>query len=604
MPFHRPVRHSPGRSGVRRHHTRSQPASPLSPRRPAAPVAATKQKVRFAKTRKTQAKAGTATTLAQYSSSQPEELSEKVAADNMPLSQAADGGNIVKTAEKDKNPVGLTINTDNTVASSSGVPLKQVASTAIRTNGLLTPQTSQNIAQIAQQGAPASLLANGLGQQLSLAGRPPGQSDQTPVNPAIIVLDHWIRHTNDGSISEAPKLQGCGPWEVPLPPGMDPAVHVNPHAPLLCRYLDCWIHGAPGSPTVKIYIHPIMRGRHADLYVAKRWTAWKMMFSWVEHLEQYGKNDAHVPTDVLSFVRNRIVCEGRMDKEGAARSIENRENSVMFGSRDKWYLPAIRESPPNDYMYQSVLGSAMIKIHNDNALKKATAYPPGDNSIGHILSGSKYVNPAVGINRPVPESSAKDAPEQPKVANSTAGVKRPAPQPDVVQPAAKPAQKQPLEVIVVGDSDDSSSSSDSEDEPLAKRVRKTPQPQRATKPAAEKKPRRRGRPVGSKNKTIAKKTAGKKADKTKAKTSGKETDESGVEEDVGETGVKDRGMETEQTVNETADKESNNTVDEVSDKPVRKMIRIKVPVKAAEKLAAMADAEREAEAKGNPATDK
>ncbi|KAF0326042.1 hypothetical protein GQ607_006860 [Colletotrichum asianum] len=589
MPFRKPVQHTPSRSGagsgVRRHHTRSQPASPLSPRRPATPVAATKKKVRFAKA---QAKAGTAPSLAQPSSTQPEELSEKVTVDKMPLSQAAGGGNIVKTAEKDKNPVSLTINTDNTVASSSGLPLKP--STAINTNGLLTPKPSLDTIQTAQKGAPASLLANGLGQQFDLVGRPIGQSDQTPVDPVVVALDHWIRNTNDGSIAEAPKLQGCGPWEVPLPPGMDPAVHVNPHTPLLCRYLDCWIRGPEGSSTLKVHIHPLMRGRHTEEYVAKKWTAWKMMFAWVEHLEQYGKNDAHAPLDVVSFVRNRIVWEGKMAREAAARAIANREDNVMFGGRDKWYLPAVRKGGPFDNMFRSMIGSALVKVNNCEALKKAAAHPPGDNSIAHIIASSKYVNTDAGIKDPVLDSAADDAPEQPKDANSTAGVKRPAPQPDAAQPAAKPAPKQPLEVIVVDDSDDPSSSSDSEDEPLAKRARKNPQPKRATKPAAEEtetevKPRRRGRPVGSKNKTTAKKAASKKADNTEAKASGKETDDA---------------------VDKNLDKESNKTDDKDVEKPVRRMIRIKVPAKAAEKLAAMADAERETDTKGKgkPAADK
>ncbi|EQB52430.1 hypothetical protein CGLO_07946 [Colletotrichum gloeosporioides Cg-14] len=595
MPFHRPVRHSPGRSGVgsgvRRHHTRSQPASPLSPRGPATPAAAIKKKVRFVKTQQTQAKADTSASRTQSFSTQPEKLSEKVTIDKMPLSQAADGGNIVKTVEKDKNPVGLTIKTNNTVASSSVVPLKQAASTTINTNGLLTPQPSHDTIQTAQKGAPASLLANGLGQQLTLCGRRPGQSFETPPDPAVVILDHWFRDTADGSISEAPKLQGCGPWEIPLPPGMDPAIHVNPHSPILCRYLDCWIVGAVGIPTVKVYIHPIMRGRHVEEYVAKKWTAWKMIFAWVEHLEQYGKNDARAPMDVLSFVQHRIRNEGRMAKEAASRAVRNREDSVMFGSRDKWNLPAIRGSPSFvDYMYQSVLGSAMIEVHNDKALKEAAAYPPGDNSIGHILAGSKYVNPAAGFKRPAPEPATKGAPEQSKDFNPPAGVKRSAPHPDAAQPAARPAPKQPFEVIVVDDSDDSSSSSDSEDEPLAKRSRKDPQPKRATKPTAEKtetetKPRRRGRPVGSKNNTTAKKAAGKKADKTEAEAAGKGTDD-----------AEDKNL----------DKESNKTDDKDADKPVRRMIRIKVPAKAAEKLAAMADAEREAEteAKGKPVTDK
>ncbi|KAK1838148.1 hypothetical protein CCHR01_19228 [Colletotrichum chrysophilum] len=596
MPFHKPVRHSPGRSGVgsgvRRHHTRSQPASPLSPRRPVTPVAAIKKKVRFAKSQKTQAKADTAAIIAESPSTQPEELSEKATVGKMPLSQAADGGNIVKTAEKDKNPVTLAINTDNTIASSSGLALKQAASTAINTNGLLTPKPSHDIIQTAQKGAPASLLANGLGQQMDLVGRPIGQSDQNPVDPVVVALDHWIRNTNDGSIAEAPKLQGCGPWEVPLPPGMDPAVHVNPHSPILCRYLDCWIIGPEGTPLLKVHIHPLMRGRHTEEYVAKKWTAWKMMFAWVEHLEQYGKNDAHAPMDIVSFVRNRIVWEGKMAREGAARAIANREDSAMFGGRDKWYLPAVRRGGPFDNMFRSMIGSALVKVHNDEALKKAAAHPPGDNSIAHIIARSKYVNTDAGVKDPVLVSAAKDAPEQPKEANSTAGVKHPAPQPDASQPAAKPAPKQPLEVIVVDDSVNSSSSSDSEDEPLAKRARKNPQPKRATKPAAEKteteiqtKPRRRGRPVGSKNKTTAKKAAGKKADKTEVKTSDKETDDA---------------------VDKNLEKESNKTDDKDADRPVRRMIRIKVPAKAAEKLAAMDDAKRKAETegKGKPAADK
>ncbi|KAJ0342890.1 hypothetical protein COL922a_000714 [Colletotrichum nupharicola] len=601
MPFHKPVRHSPGRSGVgsgvRRHHTRSQPASPLSPRRPVTPVAAIKKKVRFAKSQKTQAKADTAAIIAESPSTQPEELSEKATVDKMPPSQAADGGNIVKTAEKDKNPVTLTINTDNTGASSSSLPLKQAASTAINTNGLLTPKPSHDIIKTAQKGAPASLLANGLGQQFDLVGRPIGQSDQTPVDPVVVALDHWIRNTNDGSIAEAPKLQGCGPWEVPLPPGMDPAVHVNPHSPLLCRYLDCWIIGPEGTPLLKVHIHPLMRGRHAEEYVAKKWTAWKMMFAWVEHLDQYGKNDARAPMDIVSFVRNRIVWEGKMAREGAARAIANREDSAMFGGRDKWYLPAVRKGGPFDNMFRSMIGSALVKVNNCEALKKAAAHPPGDNSIAHIIARSKYVNTDAGIKDPVLVSAANDAPEQPKEANSTAGIKRPAPQPDAVQPAAKPAPKQPFEVIVVDDSDNSSSSSDSEDEPLAKRARKNPQSKRATKPAAEKtetetqtKPRRRGRPVGSKNKTTAKKAASKKADKTETKTSDKETDDA---------------------VHKNLDKEPNKTDDKDADKPVRRLIRIKVPPKAAEKLAAMADAERndakretKSKSDGKPAVDK
>lgn len=45
-------------------------------------------------------------------------------------------------------------------------------------------------------------------------------------------LDHWayaIPGSSPTLYREAPKLPTCGPWEIPLPPTMDPQVHVQPN---------------------------------------------------------------------------------------------------------------------------------------------------------------------------------------------------------------------------------------------------------------------------------------------------------------------------------------------------------------------------------------
>ncbi|KAF9876200.1 hypothetical protein CkaCkLH20_06143 [Colletotrichum karsti] len=158
--------------------------------------------------------------------------------------------------------------------------------------------------------------------------------------------DYWTRLTLDGATVEAPKLPGCGPWEIPLPPNMDTRVHVDNNASLVFHYLGVHVTSKRYPPVIKIDLYPAQRIQETvtpfiiEDHAACRWRAWKIIFDWAEQLKIHGSAPANPPLDILTFIRNRAHQTGRLARDSALRAIEGHQQSPMFGGLAIWQLPA------------------------------------------------------------------------------------------------------------------------------------------------------------------------------------------------------------------------------------------------------------------------
>ncbi|KAL2756045.1 hypothetical protein ACRALDRAFT_1070805 [Sodiomyces alcalophilus JCM 7366] len=168
-------------------------------------------------------------------------------------------------------------------------------------------------------------------------------------------LDHWayaIPGSSPTLYREAPKLPTCGPWEIPLPPTMDPQVHVQPNQPSLQPLLGgVRIQIIQSPPRLKVELSGVQRAAmlrdttkqvEGD-FTALRWRAYRHLLAWAEHLKSHAEPPAERPMDLLTFVRMRVKKETESIRRTVAERIENRVkgSNIMFPGRT-YQMPEIQ----------------------------------------------------------------------------------------------------------------------------------------------------------------------------------------------------------------------------------------------------------------------
>ncbi|TDZ59797.1 hypothetical protein CTRI78_v005067 [Colletotrichum trifolii] len=164
-----------------------------------------------------------------------------------------------------------------------------------------------------------------------------------PGVPLAKTFDHWsILNPSKNLVQEAPKLPGCGPWEMPLPPNMDVKIFIEPYLAQLSRMLNVHIVACNSPNMLSVDLSPAQRAepQFVEEHIACRWKAWKLLFDWVKHLELRGQAHSLPPSDILAFVLWSIMREGLQARDLAVEEIEQRcQNRPMFYESSVWQLP-------------------------------------------------------------------------------------------------------------------------------------------------------------------------------------------------------------------------------------------------------------------------
>ncbi|ROT36562.1 hypothetical protein SODALDRAFT_325881 [Sodiomyces alkalinus F11] len=216
-----------------------------------------------------------------------------------------------------------------------------------------SPEQDTNDAENAPDAGSESDLDQGveLGLEDEVLPEPP-----RTFGPADLAdLDHWayaIPGSSPTLYQEAPKLPTCGPWEVPLPPTMDPQVHVQPSQLSLQPLLGgVRIQIIQSPPRLKVESSGVQRAAmlrdstkqvESD-YTALRWQAYRHLLAWAEHLKSHAELPAERPMDLLAFVRMRVQKETESIRRIVAERIENRVKggNIMFPGRS-YQMPEIK----------------------------------------------------------------------------------------------------------------------------------------------------------------------------------------------------------------------------------------------------------------------
>ncbi|KAM0331582.1 hypothetical protein ACHAQA_003261 [Verticillium albo-atrum] len=190
------------------------------------------------------------------------------------------------------------------------------------------------------------------------SGPEPEDEDEAPVfhtfgPSALADLDQWAVPvpSSENQYREAPKLPTCGPWEIPLPPPMDPKVHVVPYLEEVHVLLGgVRVQTTQLPPKLKVELSGMQRAAThlhpdgellADL-TAIRWKAYRMLLSWAEHLKSRACLPSKQPLDIASFLRNKFREEGNKARDQAVSRVEKGAagGGVMFPG-EEYQMPLI-----------------------------------------------------------------------------------------------------------------------------------------------------------------------------------------------------------------------------------------------------------------------
>ncbi|KAK2033857.1 hypothetical protein LX32DRAFT_724799 [Colletotrichum zoysiae] len=145
----------------------------------------------------------------------------------------------------------------------------------------------------------------------------------------------WIYTTSTGIIKKLPQLGSCGPWQVPLPSNMDTTIHIDPYIHLLSRLLNVRIQSTKSPPSIHVKLFESQIAEQEkdscllEEHTAMKWKAWAVLAAWVDHLVRRGAPPAIPPIDLVSFVRNKILAEGRHAKAAAVDLLHERQGVVL-----------------------------------------------------------------------------------------------------------------------------------------------------------------------------------------------------------------------------------------------------------------------------------
>ncbi|KAK1564133.1 uncharacterized protein LY79DRAFT_573572 [Colletotrichum navitas] len=148
--------------------------------------------------------------------------------------------------------------------------------------------------------------------------------------------EDWIYTTSTGSIKRLPQLGSCGPWQVFLPSKMDTAIHIDPYIDRLSHLLNVQIESTKSPPSIHVKLFKSQvaeQAKHSYLleeHTAMKWKAWAVLAAWVDHLVRRGAPPAIPPIDLVSFVRNKLLTEGRRAKETAVGLLYDRQGVVLL----------------------------------------------------------------------------------------------------------------------------------------------------------------------------------------------------------------------------------------------------------------------------------
>ncbi|KAK2049805.1 hypothetical protein LZ31DRAFT_288124 [Colletotrichum somersetense] len=162
--------------------------------------------------------------------------------------------------------------------------------------------------------------------------------------------EDWIYTTSTGSIKKLPQVGNCGPWQVSLPSNMDTSIHIDPYIDLLSRLLNVRIQSTKSPPSIYVKLFESqLAEQENDSYLleehtAMKWKAWAVLAAWVNHLVRRGAPPAIPPIDLVSFVRNKILAEGRHAK-AAAVDLLNEQQGVLLPLEGHGILQMPRLTP-------------------------------------------------------------------------------------------------------------------------------------------------------------------------------------------------------------------------------------------------------------------
>ncbi|KAK2002335.1 hypothetical protein LX36DRAFT_707943 [Colletotrichum falcatum] len=148
--------------------------------------------------------------------------------------------------------------------------------------------------------------------------------------------EDWTYTTSTGSIEKLPQLGSRGPWRVSLPSKIDTAIHIDPYIDRLSHLLNVQIESTRSPPSIHIKLFESQlaeQAKHSYLleeHTAMKWKAWAVLAAWVDHLIRRGAPPAIPPIDLVSFVRNKLLAEGRHAKETAIGLLNERKGVILL----------------------------------------------------------------------------------------------------------------------------------------------------------------------------------------------------------------------------------------------------------------------------------
>ncbi|KAK2013370.1 hypothetical protein LZ32DRAFT_647279 [Colletotrichum eremochloae] len=160
--------------------------------------------------------------------------------------------------------------------------------------------------------------------------------------------DDWIYTTSTGSIRKLPPMDSCGSWEISLPSKLDTAIHIDPYIDRLSRLLNVKIESTKSPPSIHVKLFESQfaeQAKHSYLleeHTAMKWKAWAVLAAWADHLIRRSAPPAIPPIDLVSFVRNRFLTEGRHAKATAVDLLHERQVAMLLPEgHGTWQMPRL-----------------------------------------------------------------------------------------------------------------------------------------------------------------------------------------------------------------------------------------------------------------------
>ncbi|KAK1977125.1 hypothetical protein LZ30DRAFT_732539 [Colletotrichum cereale] len=160
--------------------------------------------------------------------------------------------------------------------------------------------------------------------------------------------EDWTYTSPTGSIKKMPRRGSCGSWEVSLPPKMDTIIHIDPYIDRLSDLLQVQIEPTQSPPSIHVKLFESQLAEQAkheyllEEHTALKWKAWGVLAAWADHLVRRGAPPAIPPVDLVSFVRNKLLAEGRHAKANAVNLLHARQGVTLLSEgQDTSQIPRL-----------------------------------------------------------------------------------------------------------------------------------------------------------------------------------------------------------------------------------------------------------------------